>query len=391
MTRDDSCQLLTILAEIDDPRNSKGKRHPLNSMLALVVIGILCGHKGYTSIATWAREQPELKKALGFTHKNTPCAATFHLLFKKIDVDALEATLTKWVNTVTQDRPDLNTCFDAVAIDGKTLVASAKQEATTKHLLSVVSHELGVTLTQCAVSDKTNEIPVSTQILEAFDVKGKVVTTDALLTQRAFCQKVVDAEGDYLLPVKKNQAALYEEIQTLFQYHQNNCSDDTTTPDPKTQPCLFDEPITVHQTVEKAHGRLETRVLKAGTQLNEYLDWPGIAQVIEYRYTYKDMRTGKETENIQYGITSLHPSKASAERLLSLRRGHGSIENKSHWVRDTVLGEDASPVRCGAIPQVMAALRNTALSVLRFAGYNTISDAIRYFASRPKLAVNLIK
>jgi len=130
--------------------------------------------------------------------------------------------------------------------------------------------------------------------------------------------------------------------------------------------------------------------LKADPQLNKYLDWPGLAQVIEYRYTYKNMRTGKETENIQYGITSLQPSKVSAERLLSLRWGHGSIESKSHWVRDTVLEEDASPVRCGAIPQVMAALRNTVLSVLRFAGYNTISDAIRYFASRPKLAVNLI-
>jgi len=98
---------------------------------------------------------------------------------------------------------------------------------------------------------KTNEIPVSTQILEAFDVKGKVVTTDVLLTQCAFCQKVVGAGEDYLLPVKKNQAALYEEIQTLFQYHQNNCSDDTTTPYPKTQPCLLDEHITVHKPLKK--------------------------------------------------------------------------------------------------------------------------------------------
>jgi len=85
------------------------------------------------------------------------------------------------------------------------------------------------------------------------------------------------------------------------------------------------------------------------------------------------------------------PAAASAERLLTGRRGHWSIENKSHWMRGTVLGEDASPVRCGAIPQVMAANRNTALSVRRFAGYTAISDTIKYLASKPKLAINLIK
>ena len=94
--------------------------------------------------------------------------------------------------------------------------ATHKQDATTSHLLSVVSHELGITLTQRSVSDKTNEIPISTEILETFDVRGKVITTDALLTQRAFCEKVVEMGGDYVLPVKKNQAFLFWAIDTLF-------------------------------------------------------------------------------------------------------------------------------------------------------------------------------
>ena len=100
---------------------------------------------------------------------------------------------------------------------------------------------------------------------------------------------------------------------------------------------------------------------------------PGIAQVFQYHYTYKNQKTGEETHKVHYGITSLNPEEASAERLLALRRGHWSIENKSHWMRDTLLGEDTSPVRCGAIPQVMAALRNTALSVFRFAGITRYS------------------
>ena len=103
MTRTSSFHLIDMLAEVPDPRNKKGKRHPLKSILALVVIGLMCGHNGWTSIATWARSQPALAKVLGFTYKKTPCAATIHNLLKKLDVVALEATLTKWVNTVIQN------------------------------------------------------------------------------------------------------------------------------------------------------------------------------------------------------------------------------------------------------------------------------------------------
>ena len=131
--------------------------------------------------------------------------------------------------------------------------------------------------------------------------------------------------------------------------------------------------------------------MKASTSLNEYIDLPGVSQVFQYRYSYKNPNTGEETQKIHYGITSLPLEEASAERLLSLRRGHWSIENKSHWMRDTLLGKDTSPVRCGAIPQVTAALRNTALSVFRFTGATRIADMMKYYASNPKLAVNIIK
>ena len=261
--------------------------------------------------------------------------------------------------------------------------ASKKSGAAINHLLSVVSHELGVTLTQQGVSEKTNEIPISTEILKNFDVSGKVITTDALLTQKTFCHAIIEGNGDYVLPVKMNHPELYDEIQKLFQDVPDTLSENATHP-------LLGDPIYNHKTREKSHGRLETRSLKASTSLNEYLEWPGIEQVIEYRCTYKNLNTGKETTKISYGITSLTPDEASAERLLELRRGHWSIENKSHWMRDTQLGEDASSVRCGAIPQVMAALRNAALAVLRFAGVTRIADKIKYYASKPLLAVNLI-
>ena len=261
--------------------------------------------------------------------------------------------------------------------------ASKKSGAAISCLLSVVSHELKVTLTQQSVGDKTNEIPISTEILKNFDLSGKVITTDALLTQKTFCHAIIEGEGDYLLPVKNNQPDLYDDIQKLFQDVPDTLSEDTTHP-------LLGDPIYYHETYEKSHGRLQTRCIKASTSLNEHLDWPGIEQVIQYRYTDKNPNTGEETTKVHYGITSLTPEEASAQRLLELCRGHWSIENKSHWMRDTQLGEDASPVRCGAIPQVMAALRNAALAVLRFAGVTSIADKIKYYASKPLLAVNSI-
>ena len=206
---------------------------------------------------------------------------------------------------------------------------------------------------------------------------------DALLTQRTFCRAIIAGDGDYLLPVKDNQPELLGDIEKLFQDIPDTLCD-TTHP-------ILGDPIHIHEIVEKSQGRVETSCIKASTSLNDYLDWPGIAQVFQYRWTDKNLKTGEETRKVHYGITSLNPDEASAKCLLTLRRGHWSIENKSHWMRDMVLGEDASPVRCGAIPQVMAAMRNTALSVLRFAGYTAISDTIKYLASKPKLAVNLIK
>lgn len=148
---------------------------------------MLCGYRSYSAIAQWGRTYHiALTKALGFTHKKTPSHSTLHTIFRNIDIDALEKTLSEWATGVLEALPD-EVDTTTVAIDGKTLRGSAKQNAHVTHLLSVVSHELGITLAQRPVSDKTNEIPIATQILQAFDVAGKVVTTDALLTQRAFC------------------------------------------------------------------------------------------------------------------------------------------------------------------------------------------------------------
>ena len=230
MTRPESYHLLDILAEVADPRKKKGCRYSLKSMLGLIGVGVLCGHKGYTPIATWARTQPALTNALGFKDRKTPCAAAFHNLLKKLDTVKLEQALTKWATAVYQSHSVLANTFTAVAIDGKSLCGSSTEEKRRTHLLAAVSHELGIPLAQCAVGEKTNEIPLSIELLNAFDVAGKVITTDALLTQRAFCEEILAKGADYVLPVKGNQKHLYEDIKDLFRPFS-----ETDTPDVETR------------------------------------------------------------------------------------------------------------------------------------------------------------
>ena len=350
MTRNSSCHLLDILAEVPDPRNKKGKRHPLVSILALIVIGLMSNHKGYTSIAIWARNQPELTKALGFMSAKTPCAATIHNLLKRLDVVRLEAVLTKWVFSKLESLQVLKIGhLQGVAIDGKELCSSEDPETGYRtHLLSAVSHELGITLAQCAVSGKTNEIPISTKLLKVLDIAGKVVTTDSLLTQRTFCEEVIQHQADYVLPVKENQKQMYKDITQLFKTL-------SETDPPEVEKRRFQNLHTqegahlhTHTDVEKAHGFTTTRTLTTSTLLTDYINWPGLPQVYQYYSQRENTKTGEITHQTQYGITGLLSVEgATAENLLKLRREHRTIENKVHWVRDNVLGEDASQARTG--------------------------------------------
>ena len=154
-----------MLAEVPDPRKKKGLRYPLPAMLSVLVVGMLCGQKGYTYIATWLRRHPTLAKALGFNRRKTPAGSTFHNLLKAFDIVKLEQTLTKWVKTTYQKYQVFESRLTAVVIDGKSVHGTNTEEYRRLHLLAAVSHELGIPLAQCAVGEKTNEIPVASQLL----------------------------------------------------------------------------------------------------------------------------------------------------------------------------------------------------------------------------------
>ncbi|HYN26539.1 MAG TPA: ISAs1 family transposase [Pyrinomonadaceae bacterium] len=365
--------LIEVLADIPECRANRGKRHPLAAMLALACSAMLCGYRSYTAIAEWGRNYgTPLVQALGFT-RQPPCAATFHTVLHRIDRDALEATLGAWAEALLRGTAAPQDTVEAMAIDGKTLRGSKKQGAPGAHLLSALAHRVGLTLAQQAVADKTNEIPVAVELLRHIVLEGRVVTMDALLTQRAIARQIVEAGGDYVMCVKDNQPQLREEITTVFAHA------------PRA-----DETRTVAETVDVGHGRIEQRHLQTSDVLAGYSAWPGLAQVFQVERQVIVQKTGEVRKEVVVGVTSLPLARADAGQLLALVRGHWKIENQSHWVRDVTFDEDRSQVRCGSIPQVMAALRNTVIGLMRWAGYTNMAAACRRLAAQPALALALI-
>ena len=188
--------LLEALAQVEDPRMARGKRHPLAAILALAVAATLCGAHGYGAIAEWGRNHgAPVARALGFTRDQTPCAGTLHYLFSRLDRQALERTLSAWAEAALAASPLPKGALEALAIDGKTLRGSRKQGALNVHLLSVLSHRLGITLYQQAVPEKTNEIGALPELLTALLLEGRVVTVDALLCQRQIAETIVAKGG----------------------------------------------------------------------------------------------------------------------------------------------------------------------------------------------------
>jgi predicted transposase YbfD/YdcC len=363
--------LAAVFATIPDVRHAQGKRHPLVAILLLACVAMLAGARGPSGIADWAKHYGEpWRRRLGFTHPKGPSQSTLQRVFARIAIETLEAQLACWAQQVFVAILPADTEADVpegIAMDGKTLRMSARCGAVDAHLLSLCSHRLGFVLAQMAVSDKSNEDAASDDLLATLLLTGMVITADAMFTHADIAQNVLDGENDYLLMVKENQPTLLAEITLLFA-------------DP--------EAVVTSAEESDAHSqRLERRRLSASPELAGVTDWPGIAQVLRMERRVIDLPTGAVREETAYAITSLVPARATPAQLLTLWRQHWHIENKVHYVRDVTFGEDRATVRAGRGPQALAALRNTAISLLRRDGATNIAAACRRYQAQPALAL----
>ena len=366
--------LVTAFSQVPDPRRRQGRRFELASLLAVAVAAMLANHRSVLAMAEWAADQsPTLLRALGFADGVTPHQSTLARVFARLDPEAVTAAVTAYLHRAKM-RPDTAPSLRGCAIDGKaqrTRQAYVHPPTGVVQMLNAICHQTGIVIGQHPVAHHVGkveaELTVAPALLAKIELAGRVITADALYCQRNLCQQIVDAGGDYLILVKANQPELFTDLQLLF---------DPPTPGP----VLLDQRQA--RTIDHAHNRsADTRVLTASTDLNDYLDWPGIGQVFRLERTWH-AATGRH-RTIRYGITSLTPAAADAEQLLALRRGHWQIENRLHYVCDVSLGEDACTVRLGAGPIVMSLLRAAVVSLLRHANYPSIAAALRHFSRRP--------
>jgi predicted transposase YbfD/YdcC len=366
--------LADYLAKVPDHRQSRGRRHLLCAILCLICAALLAGRDHARAICEWGRDYPqEHMKQLGFTRK-TPAASTLHLILKGLNWPALEEQLRLWAEEVlTVLGADEGV---ALAADGKTLRGSLKQGSEITHILSVMVHGLQITLTHEAVKRKSNEIPALPELLTRLLLSRRVVTVDALLTQRPIAKQIIEAGGEYVMAVKGNQPGLQEEVKAVF-----------------AQDRHADQQLEIERTVNRGHGRYEERCLTVVTLREGEVDWPGAAQVFHLeriRCPRKNPCPETAVRTSAWGVTSLTREEAGAERLLALTRGHWGIENGSHWVRDRVFREDESQVATGTVALAMAALRTAALSVFRAHGKDKIAASRRRCQARPDEALKLI-
>lgn len=372
--------LLTALADVPDPRQRRGQRYPWPVLLTLIAAALVSGQQGVRAIAQWVAEHAEeMRPLVALPPERVPSAATLRRAVRALDVTALEERLARFVAdlplpTDAPVPPTPPSPWVGLALDGK-VVRGANRHGAPVHLVGLVRHDDGRGLGQVAVAAKGNEITAAPALLARRDLRGTVTTMDALLTQRALAQQIRAHGGHYLMVVKANQPELQAAIATLF----------TTA----LVPVATDEAETA-TTLDKGHGRLELRTMERSAALNGYLAWPDVGQVLQRTCQRVDLGTGEISEEVSYGVTSLPPTAASAAELEALWRGHWTIENRVHRVRDVTMGEDASQARVGKAPQTLAALRNGVLSLLRVLGWTNIADALRHYAASVPRAIRVL-
>ena len=383
MLRQPDTQLLAYLeAGVPDPRHKRGQRYEWRFLLAMICVALLSGQKTVRGIVHWmVLHAADIIECLQLTRTRLPSASTIYRALRTVAVEALERQIATYGQGV--DEADLSSgrvrgptgeVLRGQAVDGKD-IRGARAHGAPVFLVSVVRHGSGVILGEQCVAHKTNEITAVPSLLAGRDLRGTVTTLDALLTQRNIARQVLNQQGDYVMVVKRNQPQVWDAIDTLFH----------ASPLPRGE----EDCLTYSETC-KGHGRLETRTLTSSAALNTYLDWPGVQQVFRRVCRRVERTTGEVSEETTYGLTSLSRARALPQHLEAFCRGHWTIENRDHYVRDETLGEDRGQIHTGHAPHALAALRNGILNVLRHQGWLNIADALRHYAASVPKALALI-
>lgn len=341
-----------FLSSIPDPRRPQGRRHQLPIVLLLAILALCCGQTSYQAMEEWAKNyQNLLCEQVSFLCGHTPDAATFHRVFSRLDVEIFEEVLGNWLQQIVPSEDG-----EGIAIDGKTI------SGTGVHIVAAFTHTLQSVLFEMGTDIKGKELVVGPKVLKKISLRDRVVTGDAMFTQRKICEQIIKNGGGYVFTAKGNQEQLEEAIRLYF----------TDVP--------FKANMKTHTMTSYWKGRKEKRRLTMSTELNTYIHWPGLTHV--WQCVREIKRGDQTTTEVAVGIASLPPHLATAEKINQYIRGHWAIENGLHRTRDVSFHEDKATIR--KAPQIMAALKNIVISIFHRATVRSFPTAFRRFAARPQ-------
>jgi predicted transposase YbfD/YdcC len=333
-------------ADLTDPRNREGT-YPLVNIVVMALCAVVSGADDFVAIAKWAKTKEDwLAKFLDMS-SGVPSHDRFNAILGAIKPPEFERCLLRWITALHEI-----TDGQVIAIDGKTLRRSfdAASSKAAIHMVSAWATANHISLGQVVTDAKSNEITAIPKLLEMLEIKGCLVTIDAMGCQREIAQKIVDARADYVLAVKDNQPKLHDAIREYFEQHMEN--------DCESIACRRFE------THEKGHGRIDDRYyflakLPEDFPLKE--KWPGLKAIgIAIRNT--EHKRGPKSDDVRYYIASRY---LSGEKFAAAVRDHWGIENSLHWQLDVTFGEDASRLRKGHADTNFSLLRRTSLSLLK--------------------------
>lgn len=355
--------LLEALRGLPEHRKRRGIRHPLASILAIATCATLAGARSMVAIAEYADDCPqEVLARLGAKYHPdrkryiAPHHDTIHRALSAVDTAALDRAVGAWLYAqVTAGH--LDEAQVAIALDGKAVRGSLREDGRALHLFSAMVHGEGIVIGQEEVDEKSNEITALRPLLEPLDIAGALVTADALHCQRDHARYIVeDKKADYLLQLKDNQPTLLAAVKAI---------------DPKAFSAE-------HYETCRGHGRTEHRYVRVA-DIPAGFDFPHAAQVVVVYRERADLADVMQSAETSYYLTSVTKERGNQERLGRHVRLHWGIENKVHWVRDWNYDEDRHQHRAESTPaRALTTLRNLAISLLRLAGATNIAAALRW-------------
>lgn len=332
--------------ELQDPRSGPARRHDLCEMVVMALCAVLCGADSWVDVAEWAEDNESWLRQYVVLEHGTPSHDTFARVFRVLDAAVFERCFRSWIAAL------VGVVEGVVAVDGKTLRGSQDGANSALHMVSAYATASGLCLGQEGTRGKGHELAGIKALLDTLMLKGCIVTIDALGCQTEVAHKIVERGGDYLLAVKDNQPSLADALREFFAEGEQRGFGSLT--------------LSRFETLEKEHGRIETRRYVWVSELN-WLDrairqnWKKLSGVGMVERT-REINGKLSTE---HGFYIGSAGISSAETFAQAARAHWGIENSLHWVLDVVFREDDCRVRLGHAPRNFSTLRKFALSLLR--------------------------